>query len=263
MSTMSYALTDSMTMLRRQIRHMGRYASLTLMVIGIPVVFLLLFVYVFGGTLGDGLGGITGGRAAYLAYVVPGVLMMAVAGSAQGTSLKVAMDMDEGIIDRFRTMAISRVSVLTGHVLASMIQILLAITVVLGIAAAIGYRTGAGVADWFGLLGVFLLISFAITWLTVAAGITAKSPETASNTPMPLMLLPFMGSGFVPTESMPTAMQWFAEYQPFTPWIEVTRGLLDGTGAAGSDIALAVSWAGAIALFGYLVARAEFDRRGA
>lgn len=261
MSTMGYALHDTATMLHRRLKHMARYPSLTLMVIGIPVVFLLLFVYVFGGTLGDGLGGPTGGRDAYVAYVAPGILMMAIAGAVQGTSIGVAMDMAEGIVDRFRTMAIARASVLTGHVLGSMIQILLSLTVVLGAALAIGYRPEAGPADWFALTGVLALIAFALTWLTVAAGMTAKSVETASNSPMPLLLLPFIGSGFVPTESMPGAMRWFAEYQPFTPWIEVARGLLDGAGAAGGDLALTVAWAVAIALFGYLVSRAGFNRR--
>ncbi|WP_026930678.1 ABC transporter permease [Glycomyces tenuis] len=261
MSTVNHALNDTATMFRRQLRHMARYPSLTGMVIGMPVVFLLLFVYVFGGTLGDGLGGPGGGRDAYLAYVTPGILMIAIAGAVQGTSIGVAMDMTEGIVDRFRTMAIARVSVLTGHVLASMVQILLGLAVVLGIAVAIGYRPEAGPGDWLALLGVLALIAFALTWITVAAGMTAKSVETASNTPMPLLLLPFMGSAFVPTESMPGAMRWFAEYQPFTPWIEVTRGLLDGTGVAGGDLALTVAWAAAIGLFGYLVSRARFNRR--
>ncbi|GAB3992486.1 hypothetical protein GCM10029992_01540 [Glycomyces albus] len=260
MSTVSYVLTDSMTMLRRQLKHMGRYASLTLMLVGMPVVFLLLFVYVFGGTLGDGLGQVAGGREAYLAYVVPGILMMAVAASAQGTSIKVAMDMTEGIIDRFKTMSIARVSVLTGHVLASLIQIVLAIAVTLGVAVAIGYRPEANPAEWLGLLGVVAMVGFAITWLVVAAGVTAKSPETASNTPMPLLLLPFLGSAFVPTESMPSGLRWFAEYQPFTPWIEVSRSLLDGTGIEAGDMALAVAWAVAIAALGYTIARLKFNK---
>ncbi|GAB3649253.1 ABC transporter permease [Glycomyces tarimensis] len=261
MSSLSYALTDSATMLRRQLKHIARYPSLTGMIIGMPVVFLLLFVYVFGGTLGDGLGAPSGGREAYLAYVTPGILMMTIAGAVQGTAISVAMDMTEGIVDRFRTMAIARVSVLTGHVLGSLIQIMLGLAVVLGIAIAIGYRPEAGPAEWFALAGVTALVGVALTWLTVAAGLTAKSVETASNAPMPLLLLPFIGSGFVPTESMPGAMQWFADYQPFTPWIEVTRGLLDGTGATGSDVALTVAWALALALFGYLAARAKFDQR--
>ena len=113
-----------------------RYPSVTLLLIGIPVILLLLFVYVFGGTLGAGLGGASGGRAAYVDYVVPGILLMAIAGVAQGTAISVAMDMTEGIIARFRTMAISRASVLTGHVLGSMIQTMLGLAVVIGVAVA-------------------------------------------------------------------------------------------------------------------------------
>jgi ABC-2 type transport system permease protein len=191
MSTASYALTDSMTMLRRQVKHMWRYASLTMMLVLMPVIMMLLFVYVFGGTLGDGLGGVTGGREAYLAYLVPGMLMFSIAGSGQGTSIKVAMDMTEGIIDRFKTMSIARVSVLTGHVLASIIQVVLAIAVTLGVAVAIGYRPEASPAEWLGVLGMVLMIAFAIPWLVVAAVITAKSPETASNTPMPASPAPY------------------------------------------------------------------------
>ena len=121
MSTLAYAVADSATMLRRQLRHMLRYASVTVFLIGMPIVFLLLFVYVFGGTLGNGLGGPAGGRAEYLEYVVPGILLIAVAAGGTGTAISVAMDMTEGIVARFRTMAIFRPSVLTGHVLGSMI----------------------------------------------------------------------------------------------------------------------------------------------
>ena len=127
MSTLTYAVSDSATMLRRNLMHMLRYPSLTFMLIGIPVVLLLLFVYVFGGTLGDGLGGVTGGRAEYANYVVPGILLMTVASAAQGTAISVAMDMTEGIIARFRTMAIFRPSVLTGHVFGSLIQTMISL----------------------------------------------------------------------------------------------------------------------------------------
>jgi ABC-2 type transport system permease protein len=143
MSTLTYAMADSATMLRRQLRHMLRYASMTLMLIGTPIVFLLLFVYVFGGTLGAGLGGPGGGRAEYLEFVTPGLLLMAVAAGAIGTSISVAMDMTEGIIARFRTMAIFRPSVLTGHVLGSMIQTMLSVAVVTAVATLIGFRADA------------------------------------------------------------------------------------------------------------------------
>ena len=136
MTTLSYAVADSATMLRRNLRHMQRYPSLTLMLVGLPIVFLLMFVYVFGGTLGAGLGRVSGGRAAYLSYVAPGIILLTIAAAAQATAISVAMDMTTGIIARFRTMAIARASVLTGHVLGSMIQTLLGMAVVIGVAVA-------------------------------------------------------------------------------------------------------------------------------
>lgn len=251
MSGFSYAMTDSSTMLRRQMRHMIRYPSLTVMLVGMPIVFLLLFVYVFGGTLGAGLGGVAGGRSAYLEYVVPGILLMTIAGGAQGTAISVAMDMTEGIIARFRTMAISRASVLVGHVVGSLIQTLISTAVVLGVALLIGFRPSAGPLGWIAAIGVLALTTFAITWLSVAFGMVSKSVETASNIPMFLMLLPFLGSGFVPTDSMPAGIRWFAEYQPFTPIMETLRGLLMGTPIGNSGV-LAVAWCLAITLLGFL-----------
>ena len=260
MTTLSVAMTDSATMLRRNLRHMQRYPSLTLMLIGMPIVFLLLFVYVLGGTMGAGLNGVTGGRAQYLAYVVPGILMIAVATVAQGTAISVAMDMTEGIIDRFRTMAISRAAVLTGHVVGAMIQTSGCLAIVLGVALAIGFRPTAGPLQWLGAIGMLALIALALTWLTVALGLRAKSVETASNSPMPLMLLPLFGSGFVPSNTMPAGLRWFADHQPFTPMIETVRGLLMGT-HIGSNAIVAVAWCIAIAGFGYLRARSAYDHR--
>jgi ABC-2 type transport system permease protein len=259
MSGFGYAMTDSSTMLRRQMRHMIRYPSLTVMLVGMPVVFLLLFVYVFGGTMGTGLGGVAGGRTAYLEYVVPGILLMTIAGGAQGTAISVAMDMTEGIIARFRTMAISRASVLVGHVVGSLIQTMISIVVVLGVALLIGFRPSAGPLGWIAAMGLIALTSFAVTWLSVAFGMVTRSVETASNIPMFLMLLPFLGSGFVPTDSMPTGIRWFAEYQPFTPIIETLRGLLMGTRIGNSGV-LAVAWCAAITLFGFLWARGLYAR---
>lgn len=259
MSALAYALTDSSTMLRRQMRHMIRYPSLTVFLIGMPVVFLLLFVYVFGGTLGAGLGGVSGGRAAYLEYVVPGILLMTVAGGAQGTAISVAMDMTEGIIARFRTMAISRASVLVGHVVGSLIQTMISSAVVLGVALLIGFRPSASPVGWITALGLLALTTFAVTWLSVAFGMVTNSVETASNIPMFLMLLPFLGSGFVPTDSMPAGIRWFAEYQPFSPIIETLRGLLMGTPIGNSGV-LAVAWCSAVALLGFLWARRLYER---
>jgi ABC-2 type transport system permease protein len=260
MSTLSYAVTDSATMLRRQLRHMLRYPSMTLLLIGMPIVLLLLFVYVFGGTLGAGLDGHSGGRADYVDYVTPGIILVTVASAAQGTAISVAMDMTEGIIARFRTMAIARVSVLTGHVLASMIQTMLSIAVVTGVALLIGFQPTAGPGDWITAIGVLAMITLALTWLSVALGMVSKSVETASNLPMPLLLLPFLGSGFVPTDSMPAGVRWFAEYQPFTPVTETLRASLLGTPAQHHSAVLAIAWSAGLGLVGYLWARRLFNR---
>jgi ABC-2 type transport system permease protein len=259
MTTLSYTVADSATMLRRNLRHIVRYPSMTLLLVGMPIVFLLLFVYVFGGTLGNGLGGASGGRAEYVRYVTPGILLMTIAATAQGTAISVAMDMTEGVIARFRTMAIARASVLTGHVVGSMIQAMLSLAVVFGVAFLIGFRPAAGPVEWLGLIGILLLTTFALTWLTVALGLVAKTVETASNLPMPLTLLPFLGSGFVPTDTMPIGLRWFAEYQPFTPIIETLRGFLLGTPIGHSGI-VAVAWCVGIALASYLWAKALYNR---
>jgi ABC-2 type transport system permease protein len=259
MSTLSYAVADSATMLRRQLRHMLRYASVTVFLVGMPIVFLLLFVYVFGGTLGAGLGGPAGGRAEYLEYVVPGILLIAVAAGGTGTAISVAMDMTEGIVARFRTMAIFRPSVLTGHVLGSMIQTMLSLAVVTGVALLIGFRPTASAVEWVATVGVLAGITLAVTWLCVAFGLVAKTVEAASNLPTPLVFLPFLGSGFVPTESMPVGLRWFAEYQPFTPVINTVRGLLVGT-AIGNSAVIAVAWCAGITLVSYLWARRLYNR---
>jgi ABC-2 type transport system permease protein len=260
MSTHAHAVTDSATMLRRQLRHMLRYPSMTLLLAGMPIVFLLLFVYVFGGTLGAGLGGLSGGRADYVNYVTPGIILITVASAAQGTAISVAMDMTEGIIARFRTMAIARASVLTGHVLGSMIQTMLSIAVVIAVALLIGFHPTAGPVGWIAAIGVLAMITLALTWLTVALGMSSKSVETASNLPMPLLLLPFLGSGFVPTDSMPAGVRWFAEYQPFTPVMETLRTLLMGTPTHHHSAVLAIAWSAALGLVGYLWAKRLFNR---
>jgi ABC-2 type transport system permease protein len=259
MSTLTYAVADSATMLRRQLRHMQRYLSMTLMLIGMPIVLLLLFVYVFGGTLGAGLGGPAGGRQEYLEFVTPGILLIAVALRATGTAISVNMDMTEGIIARFKTMAIFRPSVLTGHVLGSMVQTMLSLVVVTAVAVLIGFRPNATPAEWVAAVGVLALITFALTWLCVAFGLAAKTVEAASNLPQPLVFLPFLGSGFVPTDSMPTGLRWFAEYQPFTPFIDTVRGLLLGS-AIGDSAVIAVAWCAGITLVGYLWAKKLYNR---
>jgi ABC-2 type transport system permease protein len=259
MSTFAYALTDSRTMLRRNLRRMVRYPTVVMFVIGIPVVLMVLFVYTFGGTLGAGLGSGSGGRTEYANYLAPGILIYAVAGGGQGTALSIAMDMAEGIVARFKTMNISRASVLTGHVLGTMLQTGLGVAAVLGVALLVGFRPEANVVEWVAAIAVLGMISLAITWLCVALGLVSKSVETASNAPMPLLLLPFLSSSFVPTDSMPDAVRWFADHQPFTPFTETVRGLLLGS-EIGSDGIVTVIWCVGITGLSYFWARSLYNR---
>jgi ABC-2 type transport system permease protein len=260
---MSIALPtrDTATMLRRNLRHIQRYPSLTFMLLAQPVLILLLFVFVFGETLGAGvspdLAG--GGRAAYLEYVVPGILLFAIAGVGLGTAISIAADRTKGIMSRFRTMGIARSAVLAGEVLGSMVQATFVLVVVTAIAVLLGYRPGSTAAGWVAAFGMALAISFAVIWLCLALGLNSRSVETASNTPLLLIVLIFVSSAFVPAESYPVGLQWFAEHQPFTPMIEAARGLLDGTPDA-STVLIALAWCAALSLVGYLWARHLYER---
>jgi ABC-2 type transport system permease protein len=264
MTTIAYTVLDSATMTRRNVRRLLRYPSMTLLLVGMPIVFLLLFVYVFGGQLSHGLGSTLAGghlgREGYLNYVAPGVLLLTVAAAVQGTAIVVAMDMTGGIIDRFRTMAIARSSVLTGHVLAALIQTLAGLAIVIGFAVALGFRPTAGVVSWLGAVGLLALFAFALVWLATALGLSAKSVETASNTPMFLTLLVFLGSGFVPASTMPAGLEQFARYQPFTAVTETLRGLLSGT-AIGTNAVVAIAWSVGIAFVSYVWALHLYHHR--
>jgi ABC-2 type transport system permease protein len=253
-----HPMRDSATMLRRNLKRMLRYPSMTVTLVGMPVVFLLLFVYVFGGTLGAGLGA-ADGRATYVNYVTPAIILMTITGTVQGTAISIAMDMTEGIVARFRTMHIARVSVLTGHVLGSVIQAVFSLSVVVGVALLVGFRPAAGPAAWLATAGFLIVVTFALVWLAVALGQASSTVEAASNMPMPLVLLPFLGSGFVPTDSMPAGLRWFAEYQPFTPIIETLRGLLMDK-PIGNHAWIALAWCAVIALGGYLWSKRLFNR---
>ena len=258
MTALALAAGDSATMLRRNLRHALRYPSMTLSTIGMPVVVLLLFTYAYGGALGAGIGGIAAGGD-YIDYVAPGVILMAATSGAVATAVAVCSDMTEGIMGRFRTMAISRTSVLTGHVLGSVIQAMLSVAIVIGVALLVGFRPTAGVGAWLATVGFLVVVTFALVWLSVALGQVSKTVEAASNVGMPLVLLPFLGSGFVPTDSMPAGLRWFAEYQPFTPIIETLRGLLMGT-PIGNNAWIALGWCALITLGGYLWSKKLFNR---
>ncbi|AVZ77922.1 ABC transporter permease (plasmid) [Streptomyces lunaelactis] len=258
MSTTSYALRDSKTMLRRNLKHAQRYPSMTISIVAMPILMLLLFVYVFGGALGNGIG--AGDRGDYTNYVVPGIILMAVTSGAISTAVSVCTDMTEGIINRFRTMAISRASVLTGHVVGNVIQTLISLVLVIGVALAVGFRPNANLVEWIAALGILTLLAFSLSWVSAAMGLGAKTVEAASNAPMPLTFLPFLGSAVVTPESMPAGLRWFAEYQPFTPINETLRGLLLGT-EIGNNAWIALAWGIGLSLLGYLWARSAFAKR--
>lgn len=256
------AVRDAMTMLHRSLLHIVRYPALTIFVIGAPVIFLIMFVVVLGGTLGAGLPGVdpAGGRAAYLDYVIPGILAITIAGTAGGLATTVSMDMTTGFTARLRTMAVSRGSVLAGHVIGNTLQAFAAVAAVLVTGIVVGFRPTAGPIEWLALAGLVTAIAFAISWLGVAMGIQSKSVETASNMPLLLLMLPFLSSGFVPTDSLPGWMQGFAEFQPFTPFIETIRGLLLGT-EIGANAVISLAWCAAIAIGGYVWSIRIYERK--
>lgn len=206
-----YVLRDSATMLRRDLKHVLRYPSMTFGVLIVPVAMLLLFRYAFGTTLGAGIGARAGG---YINYLAPGILVLAVSSASVSTAVAVNTDMTEGIINRFRTMAIARVSVLTGHVLGSVIQTMAGAVLVTAIAVGLGFRPAASPAGWLGAIALLVVLAFACTWVSVALGMAAKNPEGASNNPLPLTFLPFISSAFVPAQAMAPGLRAFAEYQP-------------------------------------------------
>jgi ABC-2 type transport system permease protein len=258
MSTLSYAARDSVTMLRRNLRHTVRYPVTLIVTLAVPAMLLLLFVGVFGGELGAGLAASPSG-AKYIDYVLPGVLMMTVGYGASSTTLAVNRDMTEGIINRFRTMSLSRGSVLTGHVAAAVIRTLASAALLVALAVAMGFRSGAGVGRWLAAAGLIALLTIALSWLAVAAGMAAANAEGTSGFTLLVQLLPFISSAFVPTGSMSVAVRWFAHNQPFTAVIDALRGLLLGT-PIGHSAVIAVVWSVVLAVLGYLWARALFRR---
>jgi ABC-2 type transport system permease protein len=254
MTAASYTLSDTRTLLDRNLKHAVRYPAMSLSSLLMPLLFLLLFRYAFGNTLGASIGG------SYINYLTPGLLIMTGASSMVSTAVAVCTDMTEGIVDRLRTMSISRFALLAGHVLGNVLQTLLAMGVLLGVAVAIGFRPHAAALQWLGAIGLAMLTAWALTWVALAMGLSAKAPEAASNLPMPIILLPFLGSGFVPAKSMSPGLRQFAEYQPFTPITETLRGLLLGT-HIGTEWILAVGWCVGLAMLGYVGSRRLFDRR--
>ncbi|MEU8572228.1 ABC transporter permease [Streptomyces asoensis] len=255
---LSLALRDSTTMLRRNLLHARRYPSLTLNLLLTPVMLLLLFVYIFGDVMSVGIGGRGADRADYIAYIVPGILMMTVGGTVIGTAVSVATDMNEGIIARFRTMAIHRGSVLVGHVVGSVLQCVASVVLVGAVAVAIGFRSADATAlEWLAAFGLLALFALALTWIAVGMGLASPNAEAAANSAQPLILLPLVSSAFIPADTMPGWFRPIAEYQPFTPAIETLRGLLLGTGI-GNNGWIALAWCLGLAVLGYRWSAARF-----
>lgn len=260
MSALSLAVRDSSTMLRRNLLHVRRYPSLTLNLLLTPVMLLLLFVYIFGDTMSAGIAGGGADRSAYVAYVVPGLLLMTIGSTVIGAAVSISMDMTEGIIARFRTMAIHRGSVLIGHVIGSVLQSIASVVLVGAVAVAIGFRsTDATALEWLAAFGLLALFALALTWIAVGMGLASPNPEAASNSAMPLILLPLISSAFTPVDGMPGWFRPIAEYQPFTPAIETLRGLLLGS-EIGHNGWLAVAWCLGLAALGYCWSKASFNR---
>jgi ABC-2 type transport system permease protein len=258
MSSLSLAVRDSSTMLRRNLLHARRYPSLTLNLLLTPIVLLLLFVYVFGDVMSAGIGG-GADRSEYIAYVVPGIVLMTIGGTVVGTAVSVSNDMTEGIIARFRTMAIRRESVLIGHVVGSVLQSVMSVVLVGAVAVAIGFRsTDATALEWLAAFGLLALVALALTWIAVGMGMVSPNAEAASNNALPLIVLPLISSAFVPVDAMPGWFQPIAEYQPFTPAIETLRGLLLGS-EIGHNGWLAVAWCVGLTVLGYFWATSKFN----
>lgn len=244
--------SHSMVMLRRNFKHVARNPITVFNAVLMPIVVMLMFVYMLGDAFSVGVD--------YVDYATPGLMLLAVCYGLGSVATSVNSDMTKGIINRFKVMDVSRSAVLTGHVIASVLTNLLAIAALIGVAFLLGLSPAASFLDWLGVVGMVVLLSFAASWLTVAMGMAAKSPETAAMASLPLVLLPFFSSAIVPAEKMGPGLREFAEYQPFTPIIETVRGLLNGAPDTG-DAIVALAWCVGVALVGYLWARSTFTKR--
>jgi ABC-2 type transport system permease protein len=237
----------------RSLRHITRSPDTIITTTIMPIAFLLLFVYVFGGAINTGSG-------SYVNYLLPGILLITIASGISYTAFRLFLDMKSGIFERFQSMPIARSSVLWAHVLTSMVANLISVVVVVLVALAMGFHSGAGVLDWLAVAGILMLFTLALTWLAVIPGLTAKSPDGASAFSYPLIFLPFISSAFVPTDSMPGAVRAFAENQPVTTIVNTIRDLLTQQ-PVGTDIWIALAWLVGILLVAYTFAMATYRRK--
>ena len=249
----THALNDTRVMLGRSMRHVTRSMDTIITVTIMPIAFMLLFVYVFGGA-------IQAGTDNYVNYLLPGILLIAIASGVSNTAYRLFNDLQGGIFERFHSMPIARSSVLWGHVLTSMVSNAISVVVIFLVALIMGFRTSAGILAWLAVAGILALFTLALTWIAVIPGLTAKTPDGASAFAYPLIFLPFVSSAFVPTATMPAPVRAFAENQPVTSIVNSIRALFEQQ-PVGSDIWIALGWCAGIAVVAYAFAMSIYRRK--
>lgn len=240
------ALRDTITLLGRSMRHIARSPDTIITVAVMPIAFMLLFVYVLGGAIKTGTDN-------YVNYLLPGILIIAIASGTSYTAFRLFTDMQKGIITRFNSMPISRSAILWGHVLTSIVSNMISVAVIVLVALLMGFRSNANILEWLGVIGILLLFMFALTWLAIIPGLKAKTIDGASAFSYPLILLPFISSAFVPTNTMPTAVRIFAENQPVTSIVNAIRSLLSSS-PVGNELWVALAWCVGITAVTYFFA---------
>jgi ABC-2 type transport system permease protein len=245
---------DTSVLLGRSLRHIARSPDTIITTAIMPIAFMLLFVYVFGGAIQ------TGGDESYVNYLLPGILIITIASGISYTAYRLFQDLQGGIFERFQSMPIARPAVLWAHVLTSLVANLISVAVVVLVALVMGFRTGADVRGWLAGTGILALFTLALTWIAVIPGLTAKSVDGASAFAYPIVFLPFVSSAFVPTESMPAPVRAFAENQPVTSIVDTLRNLFAGQ-PAGSGIWTALGWCAGILVVAYVFANLAYRRK--
>jgi ABC-2 type transport system permease protein len=249
----AHFFSDTSVMLGRSIRHVTRSMDTIITVTIMPIAFMLLFRYVFGGAIQTGTGN-------YTNYLMPGILLIAIASGISYTGFRLFNDMQSGIFERFHSMPIARSSVLWGHVLTSLVANAISVVVIIGVGLLMGFRTSAGVLAWLAVAGILALFTLSLTWIAMIAGLAASSTDGASAFSYPLIFLPFISSAFVPTDTMPGPVQAFAEHQPVTAIVNTIRALFDQQ-SVGTDIWTALAWCAGILVVAYAFAMRVYRRK--
>src|ERR1700726_600872 len=244
---------DTAVLLGRSLRHITRSLDTIITTTIMPIGFMLLFVYVFGGA-------IKSGSASYVNYLLPGILIITIASGISYTAFRLFLDMKSGIFERFQSMPIARSSVLWAHVLTSLVANLISLAVVVLVALLMGFRPSAGVPAWLAVAGILVLFTLALTWLAVIPGLSAKSIDGASAFAYPLIFLPFISSAFVPTNTMPGPVRAFAQYQPVTSIVNAVRDLYTQQ-PVGNEIWIALAWCVGILIAAYSFAMVIYRRK--